>query len=193
MITIFTIEEMRVHVGLEATDDSQDAAINAAMEVAIGMAEAYADRKFQLAEDTESFTHVAGYSIQLHRFPVIEITSVLSTEEPPSSLPPYHAHLTRGILYFDGRVVSHALTVIYEGGYGPLTVPAELRWALYRIFDAVWNIETGSGVEIGSVKAAKIADMSITYETGASSMSLVDGLITTPVGSILNKYKRYSA
>lgn len=192
MITMFTIEAMRVHVGLDENDNSQDAAINAIMETAIAMAESYCDRKFQIADDSEIFVHVAGYSISLRRFPVNSIASVEAIENTGTP-PPYHAYMDRGIIFFDGRLYTHQIEVSYNAGYGPTTVPADLQWSIYRMFDVLWSAEQGNAVAAGSVKQAKIGDLSISYETGAASTALADGLIPLAVGAVLNRFKRFSA
>lgn len=192
MITMFTMEELRLHRGLAADDTSQDASITAAMETAIAMAEAYTDRKLQWALETETFTHIAGYSIQLRRYPINPIFS-LTNNDNVSGTPSYHADEGKGIIYFDGRFFSHSLTVTYEGGYDPLTIPADLKWALLRMFDSLLaDQESGGSVGAGALKTAKIGDLAITYDTGSGSAT-TDSFMGAPVTSVLSKYKRFSA
>lgn len=189
------MQTLRVRVGLLPTDTSKDAELIATWATAMAMAENHCNRKFMLQDDSETVTHFAGYSYNLRRYPMVSLTSVVADRRTVE--PSYHNDLHNGILFFDGRLCAHTLLITWRGGYDIDAMPADLFWALLHIFDAIWaagNIAGGAGPSIGAVKQAKIGDLSISYETGASAAGEgTDGFITSSVANVLNAYRRYAA
>lgn len=187
------IEDLRTRIGLDSADSSRDVELQAAYDIALAMIENYCDRKFELKPDTEYFTHRAAYSFSLRRYPIIQITAVTDSINPNIKMS-YHVDEDTGTLFFDGRYLTHKTQVDYEGGYDDTTLPADLEWALLHIFDVVWadmDSTTGSG-STGAIKQAKIGDLSLSFDTGSGSTSLItDSFITSPIANILGNYRRW--
>jgi hypothetical protein len=173
----------RLQVGLLAADATQDVQIAAAMSVALAYAENYCDRNFlfkrQIAR--KRFTRF-GEDIFMDRYPigrVYAITYVTSGMAIASTN--YFVHAQSGIV--DIHQQGLPVDIDYDGGFKAL--PADLEYALWKMFGVVWadfDPAAGGGVvaagpSIGAVKKQTIVGVgSIDYETGSAPATAVAGV-----------------
>lgn len=187
----FTIENLRQRIGLQPTDNSRDADLILAQEMAMSLAERYCDRGFEYKLETELFTHVSGGTISLYRYPVDQI---ITLDVINGGARAYHLEPKTGLIHFDGDVHEHEITVEYMGGFNPM--PPDLMLALLQIFDAVWPLYSGSGG--GGPMAGNIESVTLTgvgtIRYGAGIDSSDDSGSASPyigaAASILSLYKR---
>jgi len=187
---LIPIETLRVRAGLDSTDGTMDTDIVMQYEFALAILENYCDRKFELMAEVENFTHVAGYSLQLVRYPV---TAIASVQNEMSYDVPNHVDAKAGIVQFDGYMKGHVITVDYTGGYNETTCPKDLQLVVLALFDYLWaSKNAGSNPDAtGPMKQAKIGDLSISFDTGSSEVSGTDNYVTTSMAHILGNYKRW--
>ena len=176
---------------LSITGTAQDVQLQAALDAALAIAEGYCDRYFMHAPaQVEKRTHVAGSSVSLMRYP-LDAEPTLSGDSPTYK---FHADWDNGVIHFDGNYVDHKLTVTYSGGY--VTLPADLEYALWGIFDGVWsNMNNAGAVSAGGVdKISLVGVGSISYDTGSGASSGSAGNpIYGYIEAILSNYVRYVA
>lgn len=154
-----TIEQLRVRVGLDSADATRDADIIAAQAIANNVLEGYLDRTLTEGQYTEEFVHCWNNHVSLKAYPLISIDSVAGAE--PSRIFQHHHDSARGLLFFDGAVADHKMTVTYTGGYGATyPMPPALELALLLCFDQVWGTMNanadgvdGSGAIIKSISS----------------------------------------
>ncbi len=181
----FDVATGRVKVGLVATDVSQDAEINLALNAALAFAEHYCDRNFIFKREqiSKSFDR-AGEAVFVNRYPIAKVHSATGAGGWTIS------HNSAGLIFnggsrggygYGGAVYNSNRRVVidYEGGYKSL--PADLEYALWGIFGSLWPtydpsiVAAGGGIAgpaIGAVKKRTIVGVgSIDYETGGSSGS----------------------
>ena len=174
---------------LNIVGTTQDVQLQAALAAALAIAEGYCDRYFMhVSGQTEVRTHVSGSSVSLMRYPLDGVPSISGD----SNTYKFHADLDNGVIHFDGRYVDHKLTIFYSGGY--VTLPADLEYALWGIFDGVWsNMNNAGSVSAGGVdKISLVGVGSISYDTGSGASSGSAGNpVSGYVEAILVNYKRY--
>jgi hypothetical protein len=191
------LQFLRLKAGLAAGDTSKDAAIQVAADATLAFMEAYCDRKFEYAPQTEVFTHITGDTVSLIRYPV---DHVISVNRRSGSVPKYHIDKNTGLIFFDGALAVHQLTVAYEGGFNPL--PDDLWGVFYdvwaNIFPATDDPTKGYGAaSAGGVKAVAAGDLRITYDTGVSMGGSagggLGGILSPFAATVLDLYKREKA
>ena len=174
---------------LNITGTTQDAELQGALDAALAIAEGYCDRYFMhTPTQVETFTHVFGKSVSLKRYPLDAEPTMAGDQKSYK----FHADWGDGVVHFDGGVVDHKLTVTYSGGY--VTLPADLEYALWAVFDGVWsNMNNAGSVSAGGVdKISLVGVGSISYDTGSGASSGSAGNpIAGYVEAILVNYKRY--
>jgi hypothetical protein len=169
------ITTAKLRLGIE--DDTQDAALQSAMDVALAVAEGYCDRRFLKQADTQEFPLPTGPTLLVRRYPLVSLETIAPLDpqdEPPVEpvdvsatwridkrrgivfmvgMPPWGASYTTpvapGAFYAGARA---GFVLNYTGGYDPL--PADLEQALWMVFDAVWFSTPGWGAEAGSQSGA---------------------------------------
>lgn len=189
------IESARLRIGLPEDNTSQDAALQAAMDTALAVAESYCDRRFLLEEDTQEFSEPIAATLLVRRWPLVSLTSLMPLEplpEPPPDPVPvpeqWRMDKKRGMVFVVGMppwilpvgVQSPAaflwrgangrlgFVLAYTGGYDPL--PADLEAALWMTFDQLWATTPGWGIPAGQqgsapIKSFGIDGMRIDYDT----------------------------
>lgn len=185
----YDIETARTRAGLESTDTSKDDLLNGAMQAAQSYAEKYCDRFFSLQDDVAEEIHFTHHEIQLHRFPLVSITSVMADGKPVVT--DYHMNKTIGMVVFDARLCTHTVLISYSGGYSPL--PGDLEMALWRLFDSYYGAFSESGVDpsgaTGAIKAISSSGARVEFDVSSGgSNAIANGLSDPFAMSILNLY-----
>jgi hypothetical protein len=175
------------------TGTTQDVLLQDAINLSIELAERYCDRKFAFPTENETFTHVAGSTISLIRYPVSAIHGL--AVDQMTTAPKYHLESKTGLIHFDGRVVAHEIKVNYDGGYNP--IPDHLVMAFLLIFDSVWDALTntsGGGVAAGTIESVTLNQVgTVRYASGASAAAASatgGGLIPANAVTMLDLYRR---
>jgi len=187
---MYDIQTARIRIGLESTDTSKDVELTAAMEASLNYAEKYCDRFFMFQEDVAELIHFTSNVIQVHRYPITTVSSVLGDGEPIAAT--YHIDKRAGRLVMDGRVCAHELTVNYSGGYAVL--PADLEMALWRLFDSNWSVisatTSSTAVGGGAIKAISSQGARVEFDTSSASSGMGgSGGLSDPFAmSILDLY-----
>ena len=204
----FDLDTAKKRLGIAAEDTTQDAAITAALATALGLAEKYCDRRFMFAADTESFFQCRGQSVTLRRYPVKAIDSIAYFPDNDLDPPDYYLAAEYGILTFKAWFMGTGLDVTYQGGYEQL--PPELEAALWFIFDSVWAMTPGMGLEAGDldgssgsapVKGFGINGVRLDYDTTAGESGATasggdvkaHGLIPASAIAVLDLYRAEGA
>lgn len=191
-----TIEQLRVRVGLLATDATKDTLIDQAFAGALDAIEVYLDRKLTLDVYTETLTHFFGAVASLRAYPLamdpLTYEPVVSIQEAGMALP-FHADVETGLVHFDGYIRRHAIKIDYTGGYD--TLPSGLMIAMLMAFDVMWSSVNGGGaVGSGVVSRITVPDVgTISYSTGGGGgvTGYNDvGLLPSTVVSMLEPYRR---
>ena len=184
----YDVNTGRLRVGLAAADATQDVPIGAAMNAALAFAEHYCDRKFMFARETITKTVDRDLEgVFVDRYPINRvytlsgggITSVVSQQ--------FASHSTAGVVFLNAQGqpgrrwtfgAERSVTIDYEGGYKSL--PADLEYAIWAMFDAVWptfdpSVSSGGGgstVVAGQVKKRTVVGVgSVEYTTSADGAS----------------------
>ena len=176
---------------LNITGTTQDAALQVALDAALAIAEGYCDRKFMhTATQVETFTHSAGNSISLIRYPLDSDPTLAGDQKTYK----FHADWQNGVVHFDGGIAEHKLKVTYSGGY--VTLPGDLEYALWGIFDGVWTqMQSAGSVSAGGVdKISLVGVGSISYSGGSGGGSGGSGdPVSGYVQAVLDGYRRMNA
>ena len=176
---------------LNITGTAQDAELQVALDAALAIAEGYCDRKFMhTPTQVETFTHSSGNSISLIRYP-LDADPTLSGDRANYS---FHTDWENGVIHCDDFVVDHKLTVTYSGGY--VTLPADLEYALWGIFDGVWsNMQNAGSMGSGGVdKISLVGVGSISYSGGGVGGSGSSGdPVSGYAQAVLDGYRRVLA
>ena len=183
---------------------TQDAALQACLDTALAVAEKYCDRQFMYAADSASFYYPYQMGLQLTRFPLEQVTSVLGSNG--NSYLNFKMNKPTGQVLFAGAVGSDQIDVAYSGGYK--TLPADLELALFTVFENLWYATPGWGAPAGggvstaggAIKSVAIPDVgTITFSekdsasTSGSANSFGGGLIPTAATALLDLYKLIQA
>jgi hypothetical protein len=196
----FDLAAAKAELGIVGT--AQDAAIQRVLDAALGMVETYLDRKLFHARETVTFHEVSARKLWVDRYP-IDTVYAIDGNTPSVDL---EVHRRNGWLIgpWGGRKVE----VDYSGGY--IVLPADLDYALWTVFHALWssaNQQTGNpgasaSIAAGGLKSINITGVgSLTYDGGSSGggagvgagQSGFAGLMPPQVISILDLYRRLSA
>ena len=193
----FLIANAKTRLGILPADTTKDAFLQSSLDVALSFAETYCDRWFMKQDETEVLTHDNGV-ISLHRYPLEVVTAV---QGDSSALVGYEIDKPSGLIYTHGYG-SHVATVTYRGGYA--TLPVDLEFALWAIFDAVWASTPGGGGSVGSsgggggaIESVSIADVGTVKFSSSGSAgvsagggSAFGGMIPASARAILDLYRR---
>lgn len=187
------LQMLRVRIGLDGADTSQDAEIEMVYGLSVQWMENYLDRILytQSGTEIETFTHVHKHTLSLRGYPTIGITTVVATEG--ENVLKYHLESSNGLLHFDGLMHAHELVVTYTMD-DPMAGPLFL--ALLAIFDLAWANYNGTvdTDATGAVKAISSDGARVEFDVGSESygiggLDLGSGLPARVIG-LLNGYRR---
>ena len=170
---------------LNITGTTQDAELQMALDTALALAETYCDRYFMYqANETEKFVHAHSNTLSLKRYPIEMINSGAGE---------HHYSQDSGVVYLHDNSFQHETTVDYNGGYK--TLPLDLEFALWAVFDTVWgqmNNVGGTPSAGGAVKAISSAGQRVEFDTSGGAVAGVDAATGIPsmALSVLNNYVR---
>lgn len=171
---------------LAIDNDSQDANVQYALDMALAVAERYCDRRFAFKAETVRYVDNRWPNLLVRRWPIEEVTActvvypagagtqtkdidpedlAIDHERGKVSLQPVWGARTWGAYGWRANI-----ELTYSGGYK--TMPPDLQQALWMIFDEVWAATPGMGAEAGAsgaieVKQFAIDGMSLTFGTGS--------------------------
>jgi hypothetical protein len=189
------IEDLRVRIGLPFDDTSKDAEINAAKDSAFALMGNYCDRIFlddDGADVEEQFTHRVGKSLNLKRYPIIAITSIV--DDKSQAFTAYHEEPDTGVIHLDEHRAFHQVTVTFSGGYDEDALPPDLLMAFYSVFDQEYALGEGGVVSAsGEIQSVTVADVgTVRYTTSSSDSSSDSGaFLPDRTKSILEAYMRF--
>ena len=180
---------MRKRVGLSETDGSKDQIIYDTIETAVGIIETYLDRGIISDNEQEHFTHIDTDAIQLYRYPLTDGGTITMS---PDNLK-YHVDKKNGIIFFDGHVTEHTLTIDYEGGYLADFMPVALRTAVLRVFDVLgldFDTKASTG-DVGGISRISVPDVgTIAYATKSAAGTGENDFIDNTTKFLLDPWKR---
>jgi hypothetical protein len=199
---MFTIEELRVRIGLQPDDTSRDADLRAALAFNTALIETYLDRKIEFLDDEQTFFE--GGTILLRRWPVVVDSVILETTNGSYlSLTRNRVDYERGMIFYHS---TFPVVVKWKGGFE--TIPADLLWAATAAFDAVWAATPGWGATAGggiitgtgAVKKVSLVGIgSVDLDVGAKAIDSGNGggsdpwgILPSAVTTILDRYQRES-
>jgi len=204
------LDTLKVFLGIDPSDTSQDAELDAALQQAIVAVETWLDRIVIKRSVEEYFPYHFG-TVQLHEYPVDTSVDVVVTKDGVADAN-YIPWLQRGKMSYLSRIGSHydtpmdwrkfsQVVITYTAGYDPL--PLDLANAIVWTAAAIKD-SFGTGVipggSSGDVKSMSIYDVgSISYDVGVSSGggkyvgSSSLGVIPETAAETLSRYKRMSA
>lgn len=184
---MFDLATAKTRLGITGT--TQDAAVQAALDVAVALAERYCDRKLAYGVDTVRFYHFSGDTMFLPRYPIVQVFA--STGLPDE----VKVHHRLGTLEFHAATFIEEAEISYAGGYQ--VYPPDLEMSLWLMFDGIWPTMSGQGAAAaggGAIKAIRSNGASIEYDTssGASGGFASSGADGLPIGatSVLDTYRR---
>ena len=188
----FDLPTAKQRLSLAVADTSKDVAIQAALSASLAIAEDYCKRRFSFATEVARFYHVASGYLFVSRYPINVVTSVVRSNGQSDIK--YKVNQSAGFLDLHGRYSDEEIQVTYSGGYR--TLPPDLEYALWGIFDGVWsNMNNAGAVSAGGVdKISLVGVGSISYDTGSGASSGSAGSpIYGYIEAILSNYVRYVA
>lgn len=164
-----TLEEAKTRLGIDCTDPSQDADVQAAVDYAIAIVEEYCQRNFAEQQQTEAFFK-PGNTIYLKNWPVASIDELQVDGEVIT--PEYTIDMITGTLYLKAGTFNQysddLLSVQYTAGYNP--VPLVLKNAALDVVNARYQTADEDPTR-GPVKFERIdGSVSVSYgDPGVSS------------------------
>lgn len=185
-----TLALLRIRIGLDATDTSNDANLSTAYSVTVQWLENYLDRILfsETGTETETFTHLNLHVLSLKGYPTIDVTSITTSDSSPE----FHLEHKTGLIHFDGRLFAHEVTVVYTME-DPMVGPLQL--AMLMVFDTVWsNLASAGSVSGGAVKAISSDGARVEFDT-SSAAALATGIdpdtgLPAQVVGILQGFRR---
>ncbi len=197
------LDVFKLFLGIDAGDDTQDAALSRALESAGAAIETHLDRKIAQREVTEDFSGYFG-TVTLQHYPFVSgsLTATLNGAETTA----YETYTSGSVTYVTrighGRDVPidwrafDQVTLTYQAGYDPL--PNDLANAICYTAQGLFAAE-GTGQApggAGDVSRMTIHDVgSISYNTGSDYSDYMAGFgIVPPVAAeMLVPYRKVSA
>ena len=174
-----------------------DAQYTLSMSSALAIVEAYLDRKLlnQAEVDEVAYPHHTGLGIK--RYPIESVQSVANGNAGNVNISNYEVDKDAGVIKVSGYLFGDRVKVSYTGGY--TTLPADLEYAMWLVFDAV-NVSAagGGGLAAGAIESLTIPDVgTIRYASGnagsGGATSGAHGPIDAATIDILEPYRRFSA
>jgi hypothetical protein len=184
-MSMLTTPELRTRVGLNVSDASRDDSLVTCYTVSLEIVEAYLDRWLILKERTEYF-HCKRRSISLRAYPV---TSIKNLEQISGKC----VDANRGLIH---HACVHDFSLVYSGGYMPDAMPPVIALVINSVFDAVWQLTPGFGIESAepsdNIKAFTINGVRLEYANGGSNLNQASatGFISPAMRDLLLFYRR---
>jgi hypothetical protein len=185
------MESLRVRIGLPADEETQDAEITVVKDTSFALMGNYCDRIFPLlAGAVEKFIHHTSETIQLKRYPIVSVDSIVDESGNATTL--YHQDNETGTIYLDFVGAFHQGTVTFSGGYDEDELPSDLLMAFYSVFDQEWEISIGGTVSAsGQISSVTVQDVgTVRYTTESGDVSSGD-FLPPRAKSILANYMRW--
>jgi hypothetical protein len=193
MATPTLMESLRVRVGLTSTDTTKDDEITVVKDTSFAMMGNYCDRLFPLLDAAvEKFTHHSGFTIQVKRFPIDSIASIVDADGMATTQ--YHFDAETGTIYLDFVAGFHQGVVTFKGGYDEDDLPPDLLMAFYSVFDQEWELAQGGTVSsAGQISSVTVQDVgTVRYTTDSSDGGTSYGDFLPPrAKSLLASYMRF--
>ena len=185
-VDLISLDDLKLALGI--TDDSEDAALQAAITFQSRIIAEYCDRRFAFAEALETFTFDRNeviptrQALTLSLYPVVEVFEVSTAG---ASAGEYDFDPASGRLWTEG-CWSGIVQVTYSGGYVlPDEAPARLQKA---VIEAV-NEGRTSGARDPSIREVQHGDTRIGYFTPALSTAS-SGYLSAVVVDLIKPFRR---
>lgn len=184
---LISLDDLKLALGIE--DDSEDAALQAAIIFQSRIIAEYCDRRFGFAQALETFTFdryetmLTRQALWLRLYPVVEIIE-LSTAEGAIAAD-YHFDPDSGRVWTEGYW-SGTVMVTYSGGYDlPEQAPARLQQAII----AAVNEGRTTGSRDPGIREVQHGDTRIAYFTPSLSTAS-SGFLSAPVVDLIQPFRR---
>lgn len=183
---LISLDDLKFALGI--TDDSEDAALQAAITMQSRIIAEYCDRRFGLAQVLETFTFDGGedmlarQALTLSLYPVAEVfeVSTMGATAADYEFDPGSGRLWTPVGWAD------VVTVTYSGGYDlPEEAPARLQQA---VIQAV-NENRTSGTRDPSIREIQHGDTRVSYFTSTLSTAS-SGYLSAGVTDLINPFRR---
>lgn len=187
-----TVASLKAMLGIDAEDETKDAAIQALLDSSLAMIESYCGRIFLLGDYQEHFMPIDTRNpyLLLSAYPVELVRSVFrdvgyEQDTVIETVSGWKLFPQQGIL----RQFSHGCcwccggwegdTIVdYRGGFPPDAWPADLVDILTRLFFDRWTATDGTGSLVagssgggtGEIKSATVDGMRLDYDFGGASI-----------------------
>jgi Phage gp6-like head-tail connector protein len=188
---LISLADLKLALGI--TDASEDAILQAAITHQSRIIAEYCDRRFGLAEVSETFTFDPGEYLSARQGLVLQLYPVAEVHEVSTlgaSAGGYHFDPASGRLWMNGVgfLAGESISVVYTGGYDlPEQSPARLQQAIILAV----NEGRTSGTRDPSIREVQHGDTRISYFTSATS-SASPGYLSAPVIDLIRPYRRLS-
>ena len=184
---LISLEDLKLALRIE--DDSEDAALQAAITFQSRIIAEYCNRRFGLAEVLETFTldryeHILPrQALTLSLYPVVEIIE-LSTQGATAA--DYDLDRASGRLWTAGCWADTVIAVLYSGGYDlPEQAPARLQQA---VIQAV-NEGRTTGSRDPGIREVQYGDARVAYFTPTLSTAS-SGYLSAVVVDLIKPFRR---
>jgi hypothetical protein len=182
---LISLDDLKLALGIE--DDSEDAALQAAITFQSRIIAAYCDRRFGLAQALETFvfdrneTMLMRQALWLRLYPVIEVIEVSTAGATAAD---YHFDPASGRVWTEGNW-SGTVMVTYSGGYDlPEQAPARLQQALIQAV----NEGRTTGSRDPGIREVQHGDTRISYFTPSLSTAS-SGFLSAPVVDLIQPFR----
>ena len=188
---LISLDDLKLALGIK--DDSEDAALQAAITMQSRLIAEYCERRFGLAEVLETFIFdrsedmLPRQSLVLSLYPVVEVfeVSTLGATASDYDFDPRSGRLWRSDGYWGGYSPG-TVAVTYSGGYDlPEEAPARLQRA---VIEAI-NEGRTSGTRDPSIREVQHGDVRISYFTSSLSTAS-SGYLSATVTDLIGPYRR---
>jgi hypothetical protein len=183
---LISLDDLKL--ALSITDDSEDAALQAAITMQSRIIADYCNRRFGFAEVLETFTFdryetmLTRQALTLSLYPVVDLIEVSSAGATSGD---YDLDPASGRLWF-AHYWANPISVIYSGGYDlPEQAPARLQQA---VIQAV-NEGRTSGTRDPSIREVQHGDTRIGYFTPQLSTAS-SGYLSAVVTDLIKPFRR---
>ena len=189
---LISLDDLKLALGI--TDDSEDAALQAAITFQSRIIAEYCDRRFGFAEVLETFTFDLGenmltrQALTLSLYPVVEVfeVSTAGATDADYEFDPRSGRLWTPVAWAD------TVAVTYSGGYDlPEEAPARLQRAVIESVAAVRS-SSGAGVRDPTIREVQHGDTRISYVSPSFAAGSTGQHLTASVTDLINPFRRRS-
>jgi hypothetical protein len=182
------IDQFALSLRVDTSDSVKIDQLKMLMNSAMAIIENYCHRKFALQADQEKFVIDETKSIQLKRFPIQTIESIVYANG--IELTDYLFDAESGSAVFHERVFNSEVMVSYTGGYDP--IPPDVLIALQAVVRKTFNEITGDTGQ--AIRRMQSPDLGLVEYFDNSSFQTASGMAVRfgEMFNLLDPYRVYS-